>query len=195
MSHGTYLYDELLSVPLIIKLPGQRTGSVAHGTFSLLNLVPSILNYLHYDASHLGLQGNAAKLKGLKDVTPSVIYSSTMANAGIAIKDLECLRVGDLKYIVDRHLDRIELYDVRKDPKEEHNIADQQKSTIVHFDKMLRTRDKEIDNALHIPGEQNDPWKAADEERCSSLGSEMRRTEANFTKKEENRLRALGYLQ
>lgn len=196
MSHGTNLYDELLSVPLIIKLPGQRTGSVAHGTFSLLNLLPSILDYLHYDTSHLGLQGKTARLKGLKTVEPSVIYSSTKASSMIGMKNLECLRVGDLKYIFDMNSQCGELYDVRKDPKEQHNIAAQHKSTIVGFHKMLQLRDNDIDKALQIPGEQNDHWKAADEDsRRSAIVDEMHRTDGKFTNKEEHRLRSLGYLQ
>jgi len=91
---------------------------------------------------------------------------------------------------------REELYDIRKDPMEQHNIADQHRNKIVRLKKMLQDRDKSIDRALHIPGEQNDPWRTADEDlRSSSIGEEWRHTHVKFTQKEENRLRSLGYLQ
>lgn len=49
IDHGFSLYDELLHVPLIVRLPGQRSGKVVADRVSSIDLMPTILDLLAVD--------------------------------------------------------------------------------------------------------------------------------------------------
>jgi arylsulfatase A-like enzyme len=57
-SHGYTLYEEVLGVPLFVKLPGQKTSRVVDTTVSLLDLYPTILEVTGVEAA-LDLDGRS----------------------------------------------------------------------------------------------------------------------------------------
>jgi arylsulfatase A-like enzyme len=146
-AHGTHLYDETISVPLIIKLPGQAAVHVVQGTFSLINLLPSITDYIKLDTSALGLQGTAVPLAGLRRVRETGIYSDT--NFGPV--QLESLRTETSKLIFNRATKdsrNVEFYDLKTDPGEKANIATTMQATMAASEAAMSHLDKEIDTAL-----------------------------------------------
>lgn len=49
VDHGFSLYDEQLRVPLVVKLPGQRSGKLISDRVSSISLMPTILDLLDID--------------------------------------------------------------------------------------------------------------------------------------------------
>lgn len=171
MSHGKSLYDELLSVPLIIKLPGQKSGRVVAGTNSLIDLFPSMMAYLNYSISDLNLQGSALDLKRIRSIEPKAIYSSTIFGQ----VELKGLRSATQKYIIDTKTHKEELYDLAKDPKEKHNLITKDQKTVLALRKMIQSKDQQIDTGLQI-------------------ASNFDQKPADLDDTEKQRLRSLGYL-
>ena len=74
--HIHTLYHELLSVPLVIKLPHQHEGVVVKGCYPLVDLFPSLVAYMHNDPSPLQVQGNPVKLEGLRATRNGCAFSA-----------------------------------------------------------------------------------------------------------------------
>ena len=99
LEHGDFehmktVYDEVIRVPLIVKLPRQRQGTVVRGRFPLIDLYPSLLAHLRIDARGLGLQGDAVPLTGVLRSADKPIFSST--------ENINCVINGEYKYIETR---------------------------------------------------------------------------------------------
>jgi arylsulfatase A-like enzyme len=120
--HGQAFYDELLRVPLFVKLPGQRlrerrgelvcTGSI-YPTLLDLAGVPHPLEELSY-APLSPLLGGAG---GLYREVP--ILSATPCY----YEDRVSIVFGDTKYILSLVTNREQLYDLKSDPGEQHDLA------------------------------------------------------------------------
>jgi arylsulfatase A-like enzyme len=171
MTHGRHLYDETISVPLIIKLPKENSGRVIEGAFPLIDLLPSVASYIHCDTSALEFQGTAASLDRLRRVRQTDIYSAT----NFETANLACLRSEKNKLIVDKDSNKGELYDLRRDPGEKRNIVKDAPTVTAAFQSELRNRERDIESAL------------------KSALSAYPPTEVD--QKAQKTLRALGYLQ
>ncbi|HEY3297810.1 MAG TPA: sulfatase, partial [Armatimonadota bacterium] len=144
MSHGIHLYDESISVPLIVKLPGQKEGKVVQGAFSLVNLLPTVTDYIHCDTSAMEFQGTAVPLKGLRKVRESNIYSRT----DFGNRKRQSLRSETKKYIYDEIASTSELYDLTRDPGEKRDIAAKSRKTTSDFEVALQSTNARIEAAL-----------------------------------------------
>lgn len=132
--HTKTVYNEVITVPLIIKYPHQRRGTVIRGTFPLIDLYPSLLSYLGIGSSGLKLQGDTVNLDSLLSCSEKPIYSATVFG-------VQSVRNGSHKYIStstekyqrDRQTGkalkyrewRQEMFDLAADPVEQHNIFQQ----------------------------------------------------------------------
>lgn len=165
VGHGKHLYDESLSVPLIIKLPGQKKSVTASGVFPLLDLFPSLMDYLNLDTKALGLSGLARALSGITKVRDTDIYSSTDF-AGV---QSECIRTRAYKLIVDGSNEG--LYDLQRDSGEKNNLVKSYESTAGMLRKTLKDKDQDIDRRLlGAAYEYVDPFKEAETRQLRSLG-------------------------
>jgi arylsulfatase A-like enzyme/Flp pilus assembly protein TadD len=122
-SHGYFIYQSTLHVPLIIHWPagGKRLAKdkVAEPV-SLLDVAPTVL-----DAAGIGLP---AEMRGrsLIGTSPADVYSESIyARKHFGCSSLRSIRVGTFKYI---DAPKPELYDLATDPNERHNLYDQQKA-------------------------------------------------------------------
>lgn len=138
IGHFSYLYDDVLHIPLIFKLPGNaHAGTVCGSTVSQLDILPTILAAAEADqgsgsfdgcdissgfAGDTGLSNNHVISecihKGYR-CTPrkNVFYPFDPAMCRIAV------RSGYFKYIFDGETDSEELYDLEHDPGETENAA------------------------------------------------------------------------
>lgn len=122
-THGYFIYQSTLHVPLIIQWP---TGSKRppqnriDGPASLLDVAPTILDAVGV-ARPPEMQGRSL-IAG--DVAREIYSESVYARNHFGCAVLRSLRAGDYKYI---DAPKPELYDLSKDPKEERNLYDQQK--------------------------------------------------------------------
>lgn len=138
--HGQTLYDELLHVPLVIKLPGNTAGgtSVAH-LARHTDVAPTVLAFA-------GIEQPAA-MCGRPLLTPDGAPASTDVLYTYAANDLEgnilqAVRSTEVKLIRanpdnPRNLAPAEFYDLRQDPKEKNNLAGQNDPSEANLQKVL----------------------------------------------------------
>lgn len=117
--HGHSLYEELVLVPLIVRLPGGRhAGRVVDEPVSLLDIAPTIAAYLDIETPDR-FQG--LDLLGFLQDGPA--RSRPIHATLTKVRTLEALYSGGYKYIRDLdHSENSQLFDLRRDPREQHNL-------------------------------------------------------------------------
>ena len=131
LEHGRWghwednLYDEVLKVPLIFKIPGQITEKVVDRQVRLLDLMPTIFDLCGLPILE-GMQGNSmASL--LRDDHPDYRADVTVSEMWHDAWHIVSVRSEEYKYIWDnKKPEEPRLYDLRIDPGEQHNISAEQ---------------------------------------------------------------------
>ncbi len=172
IGHGKTLYQELIHVPLTIKLPGQAAaGAVVKTPVGLIDIVPTLLDFIDipYPSQHR-FEGRSLPLTdvdSLLQLPAEPVFSETLARN----RWLQSVVDGRWKLIVNRETEKLRLFDLETDPLEANNLADSEPATTRRLAAELSS------------------WSARVDERRHNAGSP-----ASFTKEEQERLRALGYL-
>jgi arylsulfatase A-like enzyme len=112
-SHGYFIYESTLHVPLIFHWP-PGTGQPARvvQVAGLIDVAPTILDFLSI--------ARPASFKGQSLLTPHTVYSETMhTHDSFGWSPLRSVRVGRYKYI---EAPKAELYDLETDPDERNNL-------------------------------------------------------------------------
>jgi choline-sulfatase len=171
--HGATLYQELIHVPLVLKLPrGAESGRRIGETVRQIDVLPTILDVLG-DKIPPGLQG-----RSLLPLLQSLHEPSRRPPPAFSFLDLDGRRiesvvVGKRKLIHTLAHDRkplgLELYDLASDPQEQRDLA---------------AADPESVRGLTWLLEQRAQGGAPPAASQAPLGSEL-----------EEQLRALGYLR
>lgn len=121
--HGHAFYDEVLKVPLFVKLPGQTEGLRVPGMLNTASVTPSIL-----DLCGIEYEDQAFGVPGLFDSegVPRQGWSESMAAGNLFFQERVVWMQGDQKFIHWRvDTDRDELYDLGVDPGEQVNLWDE----------------------------------------------------------------------
>ncbi len=111
--HGTNLYEESVRIPLLFHSPALLAGGASSALTDLTDVAPSILGLLGLAPPP---QWDGRNLFG--DPARQAVYlfagdtGSTLA-----------LREGDRKHVWTISTDRVETYDLTRDPEERHDIA------------------------------------------------------------------------
>jgi arylsulfatase A-like enzyme len=115
-SHGYFIYESTLHVPLMIHWPAGEAGHPARveDPVGLIDVAPTVLDLLHV-AKPASFEGG-----DLLGVHSAVYAESVHAHDAFGWAPLRSLRVGEFKYIEAPHP---ELYDLRSDPGERVNLA------------------------------------------------------------------------
>jgi arylsulfatase A-like enzyme len=120
--HGHSLYNELLSVPLIIKLPQSSTVRVVDQAVSIDDIMPTILQLckVNYDVNSV----SGRSLVGLWGDMPQPAAPNPIVSTGtLYYENRESVVYDHMKYIRSMVSNKEELYDLQKDPGEQHNLA------------------------------------------------------------------------
>jgi arylsulfatase A-like enzyme len=123
--HSYFVYQSAIHVPLIVKVPGQKTGCVISQKTGLVDIVPTICSLLKIDAPS-GIQGCdlSPMLYGKgSSADERVLYVESTGPNRIGASSLLAVIQGKWKYI---QAPRPELYDLDNDPGEEHNLVEQE---------------------------------------------------------------------
>jgi len=127
-THGIFLYDETIHVPLVIKLPDEAAaGKRIESRVELVDVMPTMLQAAKVDVP-AGVQGESLlELIQAGDGGASAAWRDRLAYAqsdyphiGYGWSALQSLRTGKYLYV---QTPRRELYDEAADPKSEHNLA------------------------------------------------------------------------
>lgn len=125
--HGYTLYNELIHVPLIVKLPGQKTGRVIDTQVSSIDVMPTILDLLDVKMpEHAENQLRGASLVpgftgrfSARDLIFETDYRLYTFKRGIQTSDA-------WKFIYTLENKGRELYNLKDDPRETVNLVDRE---------------------------------------------------------------------
>ncbi len=144
--HGQSLYDELLRVPLVVKLPGsEHRGTAPETIVSLVDVMPTLMDVLGWDSSGRAWDGRSlvpviegketADRMFLADIGSNVLGSHVpqkiatnrgrikmILNEAYSVEDLEFFRFDPPQH------GPAELFDLTDDPLERGSIASRQPS-------------------------------------------------------------------
>jgi len=172
--HGHTLYDELLHVPLVVKLPGAtRVGRVATPV-ALGSLMPTILELCQLDPSDspLSFASIAPLLTGQgAETEPPAIF----ATGQLYYEPQDAVMFEGFKYIRAQHEDRSELFDLRVDPGEEVDVAGTHPWEVARAEKLL------------------DGYELSERALRKRIGASE--SEAPLDADTEEHLRSLGYIE
>jgi arylsulfatase A-like enzyme/Tfp pilus assembly protein PilF len=129
-THGIFLYDETLHVPLVIKLPlNRRRGSEVENRVGLVDVAPTILQVAGLPIPK-EMQGEALVAPAKAQQSPAeakkagddrILYAETdYPHRGFGWSSLRAIRTG--KYLYIQAPER-ELYNQDSDPEDLHNLA------------------------------------------------------------------------
>jgi arylsulfatase A-like enzyme len=116
--HGIFLYDSVMRVPLIIKAPGAARARVAE-IVRITDLMPTVLEMVGAPAPPMDGVSLSSVISGRARVPDLESYSESFYPLRFGWSPLQALRTGRFKFVESP---RPELYDLDRDPFEEHNV-------------------------------------------------------------------------
>lgn len=124
-THGYFIYDESLKVPLIIKIPGSKNSKRIKDNVGLIDLVPTVCSLLGIS---LNEPVHGVDLSGYFDdptkrIKKRVLYCESMNPTKYNCNSLLGLVDGGWKYI---QTTRPELYNLLEDPQESKNVIEKE---------------------------------------------------------------------
>jgi len=185
--HGYNVYDEAIKVPLIITYPNfiPKNKIIDHQV-QLLDIVPTIMDILGIDRGYKNIEGISLKPYLLVEKDNIRQYAFTFCGSPVY---LGCIRTEDWKLIyIDREkikkipglsqrygdyfLNDYELYNLKKDPLETHNLINEEKEIFENLKQKLNvhtTKSKQVFKDF-IKDEPFGPLDEIEKERLRSLG-------------------------
>jgi arylsulfatase A-like enzyme/Flp pilus assembly protein TadD len=169
-THGFFIYNSTMHVPLIFRLPAQER--MAHKPVeekvSLVDIMPTLLNSLNIDIP-AGVQGHSLLSfieKSERPATMSDIYGETyLPRLHFNWSELRGIEIGRYHFIDGP---KPEIYDLEQDPHELHNLYSQKPALSAEYENKL-TSVIRLDSSDHEMAQKTglDPEMA---ERLKSLG-------------------------
>ncbi len=163
-SHGVFLYDETIHVPLLVKLPqNQNAGKRVRARASLVDIAPTILEIAGAPIPSQ-MQGQSL-LRIAKSNSDQPAYSaSDFPQRAFGWSALEAWRAGKYLYI---RAPRPELYDLTTDPGATHNLAQSSKATLETLAAQLDGFDRRFSGADSAAGAE---LSSSEMQKLASLG-------------------------
>ncbi len=160
-SHGFFLYDATVAVPLIFSRPGELPAGVTISTqVTTADVMPTILDLAGLAVPET-VQGRslAAAVMGTEELEPTQAYIETFHTLySYRWHEMQALRTGDWKYV---RAPVPELYDLRNDPGEVNNLAESRTDRLAEFEAMLATLEEGLS---HGPGHLRAELAESDDE-------------------------------
>jgi len=174
--HGHTLYNELLWVPLIIKLPRSlQTAKVEliEKRVTVQSIMPTVLDLCGIDFPRTELTSPSLAPMWHSRSFPQ--YKDPLYSTALYIReDGESIVIDEkMKYIRYAVTPREELYDLKKDPREQHSVAASFPRTLQEAKTILNDHQQKstaIREALGIPLEERVQMDDETMERLRSLG-------------------------
>jgi arylsulfatase A-like enzyme len=167
-SHGVFIYQEALHVPLIVRGPGVLPRRIST-TVRVADVMPTILDLLGIETPPMDGLSMTRLLAGTHDGSRREVYAESLYPRRFGWAGLRSLRAGRFKVI---EAPRPELFDLETDPDEQHNLYGSKTAVATAILKRLRSFDSDpadVDQEAQI-----DPALA---NRLASLGYVSRTSE------------------
>lgn len=130
LGHTRTLYDELVKVPLIMRLPGKPEPRVVDKPVSIVSIVPTILDLVGLGETPARFQGpsltpllEGAAATGPGEAFAEVDFIPLRPDNLIKKTHKKALATERYKLIRDDETGRVELYDLESDPQELVDLA------------------------------------------------------------------------
>ena len=133
--HGQTLYDELLRVPLIVKVPGIQPRTVEQPVM-LIDLGPTLIDLVGH-AVPSSMQGRSLVPALVGDALPDEPVFAEMLPAPSWQHKWRIVVSGGYKLLDKQSEGSVELYDVAKDPTEQKNLADAEPAKVKALRELL----------------------------------------------------------
>jgi len=158
--HGKDFYEEFIKVPLIIKYPGNKMTGAREDPVSLMDVVPTILDYYHMDIPAF-VQGESLLNNPSKSSKKYLVAEAISESA----MEMKMIRLGNLKYIITMRepsgttrtnwlaVDQRRLFDLKNDPGETRNLFEDLK-----YRNLCKTLEKTLQKIIQDSG--NGRWVA-----------------------------------
>jgi len=167
--HGGTVYQELLHVPLLIRLPGGKLHKRVSSRVPIQALLPTLLEFAGIDP--LPQPGWSPSLTPLLRGDATDRYETPIISGATHIGEFQwSVVMGRMKYIERRPSGREELYDLDADPEERISILQQHPKIAAAARRILEEHRvfaaATLQNAGSVGGEDNEEWEA----RLRALG-------------------------
>ena len=128
-AHGIFLYDETIRVPLVVKLPQNKTaGKRVANRARLLDIAPTVLEASGIPVpSEMQGQSLLRIAQSSSQADQPAYARSDLPQQGFGCSPLESWRAGKYLYV---RAPQPELYDLSADPAATHNLAQTSKATL-----------------------------------------------------------------
>ncbi len=155
-THGFFLYDETIHVPLLFKLPSEKSaGERVDKLVGLVDVLPTILQTVGV-AIPKEVQGST--LLGAPSPDRPLYAETDYGRSAFGWSSLRSLRTGKYLFV---EAPRRELYDQTADPKEENNLAPASKAVADTLQSRLDDFRLKTSNNGEAPKQVADPEAAA----------------------------------
>ena len=135
-THGIFVYDATMHIPLVIRAPGLKPGTVVDAATSSIDVVPTILDLLALPAMTTQGKSLTRLLAGRSEPRDPQYYESLLAELGFGMAPLQAVRNGADKWI---RAPRPERYDLIQDRAELHDLAGRDPATDARLNGLLQT--------------------------------------------------------
>jgi choline-sulfatase len=166
-THGVFLYDETIHVPLLLKLPkNQLAGKQINNRARLLDVAPTLLEAAGVPVPSQMEGQSLLRIARAGSQSDQPAYSRTdLPQQGFQCSAIESWRSGKYLYI---RAPKPELYDLNADPGATRNLAQSSKATLETMAAQLQGFDSRLGSE---PGKQPDTALTSSEmQKLASLG-------------------------
>lgn len=164
-THGVFLYDETIHVPLLLKLPqNQSAGKRVTARARLVDIAPTILEVAGVPIPSQ-MQGQSL-LRIAKGNADQPVYSiSSFPQQAFGWSALESWRAGKFLYV---RAPKPELYDLSADPGATRNLAQTSKATLETIAGQLEAFDRRFSDSGNTSGSSE--LTSSEMQKLASLG-------------------------
>ncbi len=134
--HGRSLRQELIRVPLWVKLPGQRQGRRVRTLTSGVDLMPTLLKAAGGGSARLDAQMQGLPLQPLLEGR-SLARTAVYAERDFPRSDRAALTSDGWKLLLQFDPRRRALFDLRRDPKERADLASRAPGKLAELEELL----------------------------------------------------------
>ena len=170
--HGHTLYNELVRVPLLIKLPASRTGTIIDASVSVQAIMPTVLDLCGVTIDpRRGLHQPLSPL--LRDTAVSYAEQPVFAGASLFHDAMECVIFDQMKYVLMTPTGQELLFNLRDDPMERNSLAVQDGLNLEKGRQLLKgaqDADARLTEMLGIRSEEDDFLSQEDIRSLQALG-------------------------
>ena len=126
-THGFFIYNATLHVPLIIRLPGNSSPKVLPNLVNLADLMPTVLQFLEITVPPevQGISLLSVMMKKNEAESRNLYAETFLPRLHFNWSELRSVETENLHFI---DAPKPELYDLNKDPEETHNLYAEKKA-------------------------------------------------------------------